>query len=398
MQKVPGVFVELQENAGAPPIVGVGTSTAGFTGVLVANSGVAATLPTDPRFATSYDSFAATYKDFLTSARSQVFNEAIRGFFRNGGTKCWVMPVSDPKPPSAAGGADPLKDAIKKLVAIDEIAILAAPLPSDVDADDAKSKARRIAIRNELLGQCEAAGDRFAVLDGEETVTGEPTAPQAYPNADPSSPTRIGLTSLYGAVYFPWIVLDNDQKQPPSGHVAGVFARVDAQRGVFKAPANEFIRGASRPAVAVTPNQQEGINSKGINVIRSLGGGVKVYGARCPHDTDDPVYVSVRRYLIYLKKSIELSMGSVVFEPNTPALWQRIIRSVSDFLYNEWAAGALFGLTPKQAFFVRCDSTINVESTITQGFVITEIGVSIVRPAEFVVFRLFTEMQSPSKS
>src|SRR5262249_19542835 len=159
-------------------------------------------------------------------------------------------------------------------------------------------------------------------------VDGEPKPENAYPGTGTNTP---GKATKFAAVYFPWIVLDNGNPQPPSGHVAGVYARVDAQRGVYKAPANEFIRSAFKPAHVITPTQQDGLNRKGVNVLRALGGGVKVYGARCPNDSDAAVYVSVRRYLLFLKKSIEQSMGSVVFEPNTPALWQRIIRSVSDF-------------------------------------------------------------------
>jgi len=172
--------------------------------------------------------------------------------------------------------------------------------------------------------------------------------------------------------------------------VAGIYARVDGTRGVFKAPANEVVIGAVDLDRNLTRDQQELLNPKGINVIRSFNGTIKVYGARTlgGDDNGEFRYISTRRFMNFLKESIDEGTQFVVFEPNSPKLWQRIIRSVGDFLTNQWLEGALFGETPKEAFFVKCDAETNPASVREAGQVITIIGVAIVKPAEFVIFRI----------
>ena len=197
-----------------------------------------------------------------------------------------------------------------------------------------------------------------------------------------------------GALYFPWIqIFDPLNKtiisQPPSGHLAGIYARVDAERGVYKAPANEIVRGAVDLDHKLSPNDQTGLNPDGINVIRVFDGSFNVWGARTLGNSNGEfTYISTRRYLNFLSKSIDQGTQFVVFEPNSPALWQRITRSVSDFLLRQWREGALFGETPQQAFFVKCDKDTNPPDVREAGQVVTEIGVAIVKPAEFVIFRL----------
>jgi len=177
---------------------------------------------------------------------------------------------------------------------------------------------------------------------------------------------------------------------PPSGHIAGIYANTDETRGVFKAPANVNVGGALGLQWALNKADQDILNPPGVNLIRSLNGGILVWGARTVggEDNGDFVYISTRRYFNYLRSSIEQGTQFVVFEPNSSALWQRIIRSVGDFLLNEWRNGALFGDKPEKAFFVTCDETTNSPATIALGQVITEIGVAIVQPAEFVIFRI----------
>ena len=172
--------------------------------------------------------------------------------------------------------------------------------------------------------------------------------------------------------------------------MAGIYARVDANRGVFKAPANEPVQGATALQWMLSKADQDNLNPKGVNIIRALSGALLVWGARTVGGdvNGDYKYISTRRYFNYLRKSIEQGTQFVVFEPNNSALWQRIIRSVGDFLLNEWHAGALFGDTPKQAFFVKCDEDTNPPEVREAGQVVTEIGVAIVKPAEFVIFRL----------
>jgi phage tail sheath protein FI len=176
---------------------------------------------------------------------------------------------------------------------------------------------------------------------------------------------------------------------PPSGHVAGIWGRNDDTRGVHKAPANEVIRGALAPELQLTRAEQDLLNPVGINCIRAFPGrGIRVWGARTL--SSDPAwrYLNVRRLFNYLEESILGGTQWAVFEPNDVALWAKLRRTISAFLVNEWRRGALFGLTPDEAFYVECDEETNLAETIDLGQVICEIGVAPVKPAEFVVFRL----------
>jgi uncharacterized protein len=177
---------------------------------------------------------------------------------------------------------------------------------------------------------------------------------------------------------------------PPSGHIAGVFSRVDQEHGVHKAPANESVRGALGLAYQVTNEEQKELNRLGVNVIRNFNGAILVWGARTlgGDDNNEFKYVNVRRFMNFLRESIEDGTRFAVFEPNAKPLWQRINRAVSAFLTNVWHDGALFGNTPEQAFYVKCDETTNPPDVRDLGQVVTEIGVAIVKPAEFVVFRI----------
>lgn len=215
--------------------------------------------------------------------------------------------------------------------------------------------------------------------------------------------------SDYAGLYFPWIqVVDRTLAPapaeiearrpvpgaqllaPPSAFIAGIYARVDATRGVHKAPANEVVRGALGLEYETTRGEQEGLNPAGVNVIRGFNGNIKVWGARTlgGEANGEFRYINVRRLLLFLRESIDEGTQFAVFEPNAPPLWQKIRRSVTGFLTNVWRDGALFGNTPEEAFFVRCDETTNPPEVREIGQVITEIGVAVVKPAEFVIFRI----------
>jgi phage tail sheath protein FI len=256
---------------------------------------------------------------------------------------------------------------------IDEIAIVAVPgALTDVQ-------------QNAIADHCKRMEDRVAILDGQPNPA----------NLDVASIQGTTQDNDYAALYFPWIrVFDPVSQalisQPPSGHMAGIYARVDASRGVHKAPANEAVVGAVDLDRKLTRAHQTTLNPDGINVIRSFDGNIRVYGARTlgGNANGETRYISTRRFLNFLKESIDEGTQFVVFEPNNPALWERIKRSVSDFLYNQWRDGALFGTKPEKAFFVKCDEETNPPSVREAGQVITEIGVAIVKPAEFVIFRI----------
>ena len=177
---------------------------------------------------------------------------------------------------------------------------------------------------------------------------------------------------------------------PPGGAVLGVYARTDVERGVFKAPANETVRGAVKLRIDINDQAQEVLNPRGVNAIRSFPGrGIRVWGARTLSANGLWKYVSVRRLFIFLERSIYEGTQWVVFEPNDDRLWARVTDTLRLFLRNQWRNGALFGRTEKEAFFITCDRTTMTQDDILNGRLICEIGIAPVRPAEFVVFRIF---------
>jgi phage tail sheath protein FI len=272
------------------------------------------------------------------------------------------------------------------LEAVDEITMVCVPDLMSAYQQGAVDLETVQAVQLGMIAHCELMGDRVAVLD-----------PPPGLNAQQIKEWRVdkaGYDSKYAALYWPWIkVFDPASGQltfvPPSGHVAGVWGRNDDTRGVHKAPANEVIRGAVALETQITKTEHGLLNPVGINCIRAFpGGGIRIYGARTL--SSDPAwrYLNVRRLFNYLEESILNGTQWVVFEPNDDALWARIRRTVSAFLVNEWRRGALFGLTPDEAFFVKCDRETNPAEGIDAGQVVCEIGVAPVKPAEFVIFRL----------
>jgi phage tail sheath protein FI len=203
-------------------------------------------------------------------------------------------------------------------------------------------------------------------------------------------------------VYFPWIKVfdhatqaihpegDGEISVGPSGHMAGIYSRVDHERGVHKAPANEVVRGALDIDVQISRALQDGLNPGGVNCIRNINDNITVWGARTIGGdlNTDLKYINVRRLLLFLRKSIDHGTQWVVFEPNDRTLWAKIVRNVTAFLTTVWRDGALFGSTPQEAFYVTCNDETNPPEERDLGRVTTEIGVAIVRPAEFVIFRI----------
>ncbi|MFI8434367.1 phage tail sheath family protein [Streptomyces sp. NPDC079020] len=298
----------------------------------------------------------------------------------------------------AAGGAGSLTpelyvgDADRRtglggLEAVDEVTMVAVP--------DLMSALQRglldldavIAVQQGLISHCRLMGDRVAILDPPPGLS-----PQQIKGWRTD---RANFDSKYATLYYPWIGIATPASGgrpvlvPPSGHIAGVWARNDDTRGVHKAPANEVVRGAVVLQTQLTKGEHDLLNPIGLNCIRAFPGrGIRVWGARTL--ASDPAwrYLNVRRLFNYLEESILAGTQWVVFEPNDDALWARIRRTVSAFLVNEWRKGSLFGLTPDEAFYVKCDRETNPPESIDAGQVICEIGVAPVKPAEFVVFRL----------
>lgn len=212
---------------------------------------------------------------------------------------------------------------------------------------------------------------------------------------------RGRIDSKYAALYYPWVVVSNPLARagdasvprelavPASGFVCGVYARNDVERGVHKAPANEVVRGALRFERDVNFAEQEVLNPLGVNCLRYLSGrGYRVWGARTVSSDPEWKYVNVRRYMNYLEASIDRGTQWAVFEPNGERLWANVRETVSAFLYNEWVNGALLGASAKEAFFVRCDRSTMTQSDLDNGRLICLIGVAVLKPAEFVIFRI----------
>lgn len=265
---------------------------------------------------------------------------------------------------------------------VDEIAILYAPDIHKIGDDVGKK-----AFVDDLLTQCERLKDRFVILDvpsGKKVIA-------KISITDPDLPFR---PSKYGGIYYPWIkVLDpltNRKKLvPPGGHMAGIYARSDQERGVHKAPANEVVRGAMELEFQITKGEQDILNPRHINCIRFFPGrGIRVWGARTTILDALWKYINVRRLFIYIEESIEEGTQWVVFEPNDHKLWARVIQTITQFLTRVWRDGALMGTTAEEAFFVKCDRTTMTQDDIDNGRLICIIGIAPVKPAEFVIFRI----------
>lgn len=400
--QTPGVYVE-EVSGGSKPIEAGATNVVGFLGI--AQKGPI----NDPTLVTNWTQYT---KLFGGMHQGGWLGHAVYQFFQNGGTKCYINNLDESKFKEAAkaeGGKDAAKaegkdaenkeaakkeeyvvknpDNITKLIIgkddgpgkrtglfafnpITDISIVCAPGVSDPAAQDA------------ILSHCEQNRFRVAILDAPETIEkGIDTIP-------------MPRDSTMGAYYFPYVKMydpeaDVELFAPPSGGVAGVYGRVDGARGVHKAPANEIYRGATGVKYPLTDAEQELLNPKGINCIREFEGrGIRVWGARTFSSDPEWRYINVRRLFCMVEKAIQNGTNWVVFEPNTRALWKQIVRNLTAFLLRIWKDGALFGDSPEEAFYVRCDDELNPPESIDAGYVVCELGIAPAKPAEFVVFRI----------
>jgi len=287
-------------------------------------------------------------------------------------------------PPQFQGDAA-RREGIGALEALDDVTMVAVPdlmsayLAKAIDLNGVKS------VQSAVLAHCERMRYRFAILDAPPGMSPQEVADWRM--------NQAGYDSKYGALYYPWIAMPSTSGQtmlvPPSGHVAGIYARVDGERGVHKAPANEVVLGAIGLEVHVTKGEQDLLNPMGVNCIRAFPGrGIRVWGARTL--SSDPAwrYINVRRLFNYVEASIERGTQWVVFEPNDADLWARVRRDISAFLRMVWRSGALFGATPEEAFYVKCDEELNPLEVRDAGQLIIEIGMAPVKPAEFVIVRI----------
>jgi phage tail sheath protein FI len=295
-----------------------------------------------------------------------------------------AVPVGEVKPTEFEGDVAS-RAGIGGLAAIDEVTMVCVPdlmtlVPNGGDDVHLRD------LQGKMVAHCENMGDRMAILD-------------APPNLLPQDilewrMNTAGYDSKFGTLYYPWLeVMDPLTNQPmmvpPSGHVAGVWCRTDATRGVHKAPANEVVLGVNGLGFQVTQEEQGGLNKVGINCIRSFPGrGIRIWGARTLSSDPEWRYLNVRRLFNYIAESIMEGTQWSVFEPNDERLWLQLRIAASNFLTRTWRDGALFGSTPAEAFYVKCDAETNPPDVIEAGQVVVEIGISPVKPAEFVIFRI----------
>ena len=272
------------------------------------------------------------------------------------------------------------------LEAIEDVTMLCVPdlmaayQAGSIDAEGVK------AVQLAMIAHCELMADRVAILD----------APPGL-NAQQLKDWRVnyaGYDSKYASLYWPWIkVMDPLSGKaifmPPSGHVAGIWARNDETRGVHKAPANEVARGVIELQSNITKGEHDQLNPVGVNCIRAFPGqGIRIWGARTLSSDPEWRYLNVRRLFNFVEKSILSGTNWVVFEPNDQRLWDAVRRTITMFLRRVWRSGALFGQTPAEAFFVKCDEENNPPENRDVGILTVDIGIAPVKPAEFVVFRL----------
>ncbi|MEV5508639.1 phage tail sheath family protein [Streptomyces orinoci] len=373
--RTPGVYVD-EVPGGARLITGVATSVAAFIG----KTGKPANAPVLVR---SYKQYTETF-GAPSGSDYGYLADAVYGFFANGGASCYVVGVDNISADDIRGSATS-RTGLAGLATEPTVTMVAAP-----DLAHTNYASERKSCQQAIAGHCKEMGNRMAILD----------LPVKTP-PDRVADLLAGLktdAAAYTAVYYPalevpWLSPDARKETkryaPPCGHVAGVWARVDDERGVHKAPANEVLAEVDGLEYEVSAARQGGLNDKGLNCIRTFPGrGVLVWGARTLAVDTEWQYLSVRRLVCYLEESIRLGSLWAVFEPNDERLWSGLRRNVTAFLTDLWRRGALQGQTPEQAFFVHCNEINNPERDRLAGRVTCDIGVAPVRPAEFVHFKV----------
>jgi len=286
--------------------------------------------------------------------------------------------------PTAAeyeGVEEPRKTGLKIFEDIEDISIVAAPGSTFGYENGYRADANTIV--NLLISHAQRMRYRIAVLDS-----------GAGQSISQVRAMRARFDSTYAAMYYPWVrVLDPVTRReialPPSGFVAGIYARNDTNRAVYKAPANEVVNLALGFEKLLNKSQQDVLNPEGINCFRFFEGrGFRLWGARTISSDPEWKYVNLRRYFAYLEHSIDKGTQWAVFEPNGEALWGNVRRTIEDFLLNEWQMGALLGDKPEKAYFVKCDRSTMTQNDLDNGRLVCLIGVAPLRPAEFVIFRI----------
>ncbi|GAB2618704.1 phage tail sheath family protein [Pseudactinotalea suaedae] len=302
-----------------------------------------------------------------------------------------AAPVPVPVTGRKFAGSEAARSGINGLALAEDVTIVAVPdlVTAATKADGSLDLGMWKAVQTALIAHCEQHSNRMALLD---------SPPGLSPQEMRDWRAEVAqYDSAFAALYYPWIKVENPTGTngtaelliPPSGHVAGVWARTDDSRGVWKAPANDTIRGVLDVERSITQNEQSVLNPIGINAIRPFGTrGIRIWGARTLASDTDWRYLNVRRLFNMVEATILEGTQWAVFEPNDVTLWEGVKRTLTGFLHGLWQEGALFGSTPDQAYFVRCDESTNPPESIDAGKLVVEVGLAPVKPAEFVIFRV----------
>jgi phage tail sheath protein FI len=357
--------------AGSKPIEGVSTSTAGFLGRTAsgglhqASGPISSLVDYTKEFGDGAD-FADGTPNFLWHATA--------AFFREGGKRLWVTRVNSG---DACPSPDDYQRGLTALETVDDISTIAAPGVSHIATADA------VVIYTGLVDRAERNRRWLAILD-----------PPPGQDVTAVLKWRRHFSSSCAALYYPWIIVKDVQDArerivPPSGAIAGVIARTEAERGVHKAPANQVIQSAAGLERVLSDTEQEELNPHGINCLRAFPGrGILVWGSRTLDLSGEWKYVNVRRLSIYVERSIVKGLDWTVFEPNDQLLWARVRQAIEAFLLVQWRAGALMGRQAEEAFYVRCDETTMTQNDVGAGRLVCEIGIAPVRAAEFITLRI----------
>lgn len=310
-----------------------------------------------------------------------------------------ASPVPVPVSGRKFAGSESARSGINGLAIAEDVTIVVVPdlVTAARKADGSLDLNLWKAVQTSLIAHCELHANRVAILDAPPGMSPQQIKEWRSDVAQ--------YDSAFAAMYYPWIKVENPTGSngtsqvlvPPSGHVAGVWARTDDTRGVWKAPANDTIRGVLDVERSITQNEQSVLNPIGINAIRPFGvRGIRIWGARTLASDTDWQYINVRRLFNMVESTILTGTQWAVFEPNDVALWEGVKRTLNAYLRGLWQAGALFGASPDQAFFVRCDETTNPPESIDAGKLVVEVGIAPVKPAEFVIFRISQNKQIAS--
>ena len=346
--KQPGVYVE-EISVGPKSIEGVSTSVVAFIGETQKG-------PATVTLITSWVQFQTVFGSYFDADKFLPYT--VEGFFLNGGKRCYIRKVCN----------NDYAAALSELEKIGEIALVYAP-----------NAQATTGLTDLLFDHCERLRSRFVIID---CVKGQA----------PSNVFKPKRACSFSALYYPWIQVQEAGTGkvcmvPPGGHVAGVYARTDIERGVHKAPANQQVKGVVGLEFAVNDGQQDNLNPQGINCIRNFSGrGILVWGSRTLSNDPEYKYVNVQRLMIYLEQSISRGTQWATFEPNNEKTWAKLKQTTENFLYNSWQAGMLMGAKPLEAYFVKCDRTTMTQNDIDNGRIILQIGVAPVKPAEFMIF------------